>query len=71
MKINSHELPDPEYRKDAEKTREEGIQAKMRLFSLGIANSVVDIVAAADSADKLTMARDRLADNLYDYLTRK
>ena len=71
MKINSHDLPDPEYRKDAEKTREEGVQAKMRLFSLGIANSVVDIVAASDSADKLTMARDRLADNLYAYLTRK
>ena len=68
MKISSHAIPDPEYRKDAEKAREEGYQAKMRLFSLGIANSVVDIVAASDNLDNLTNARDRLADRLYAYL---
>ena len=68
--IVPHEIPDPAYKREAEKAFKEGNDARDRLLALALADLVVDI-ALASSAEKMARARDRLAEGLYKALAKK
>ena len=70
VEIDSAQIPDPEYKREAEKAYKEGKDAQVRLFSLTMADLIVD-VAIANNTEKLTKARNRIADLLYGYLAKK